>query len=239
MNQLAARDILTVTEKQAHIHVSGHPGQPELAALYGWLRPRLIVPVHGEIRHMHEQARFALEQRVPDALVQENGDLVRLAPGPARILERVRSGRLILDGDVILPADGETINERRKLSFYGQISVAVVLSRGKFADSAIQYRGVPVEDEREAFLDEMNAAAEKAAKMCIRDRHNRAARDRCRQHQREIRCFPRLDGGRALAHRDRRPAHRRRIYGAVSYTHLDVYKRQRAWVSAAPTPSAF
>ncbi|MFC0101349.1 ribonuclease J [Sphingopyxis terrae] len=170
MNQLAARDILTVTEKQAHIHVSGHPGQPELAALYGWLRPRLIVPVHGEIRHMHEQARFALEQRVPDALVQENGDLVRLAPGPARILERVRSGRLILDGDVILPADGETINERRKLSFYGQISVAVVLSRGKFADSAIQYRGVPVEDEREAFLDEMNAAAEKAAKSPARDR---------------------------------------------------------------------
>ncbi len=170
MNQLAARDILTVTEKQAHIHVSGHPGQPELAALYGWLRPRLIVPVHGEIRHMHEQARFALEQGVPDALVQENGDLVRLAPGPARILERVRSGRLILDGDVILPADGETINERRKLSFYGQISVAVVLSRGKFADSAIQYRGVPVEDEREAFLDEMNAAAEKAAKSPARDR---------------------------------------------------------------------
>lgn len=170
MNQLAARDILTVTEKQAHIHVSGHPGQPELAALYGWLRPRLIVPVHGEIRHMHEQARFALEKGVPDALVQENGDLVRLAPGPARILERVRSGRLILDGDVILPADGETINERRKLSFYGQISVAVVLSRGKFADSAIQYRGVPVEDEREVFLDEMNAAAEKAAKSPARDR---------------------------------------------------------------------
>ncbi|MGQ0279098.1 ribonuclease J [Sphingopyxis sp. NFH-91] len=170
MNQLAARDILTVTEKQAHIHVSGHPGQPELAALYGWLRPRLIVPVHGEIRHMHEQARFALEQRVPDALVQENGDLVRLAPGSARILERVRSGRLILDGDVILPADGETINERRKLSFYGQISVAVVLSKGKFADSAIQYRGVPVEDEREVFLDEMNAAAEKAAKSPARDR---------------------------------------------------------------------
>lgn len=170
MNQLAARDILTVTEKQAHIHVSGHPGQPELAALYGWLRPRLIVPVHGEIRHMHEQARFALEQGVPDALVQENGDLVRLAPGPARILERVRSGRLILDGDVILPADGETINERRKLSFYGQISVAVVLSNGKFTDSAIQYRGVPVEDEREAFLDEMNAAAEKAATSPARDR---------------------------------------------------------------------
>lgn len=170
MNQLAAKDVLTVTEKQAHIHVSGHPGQPELAALYGWLRPKTVVPVHGEIRHMHEQARFALEKGVPDALVQENGDLVRLAPGPARIIERVRSGRLILDGDVILPADGETINERRKLSLHGQISVAVVLSGGKFEGSAIQYRGVPVEDDRETFLEEMNEAAEQAATGKARDR---------------------------------------------------------------------
>ncbi len=170
MNQLAAKDVLTVTEKQAHIHVSGHPGQPELAALYGWLRPKLVVPVHGEIRHMHEQARFALERGVPDMLVQENGDLVRLAPGPARIVDRVRSGRLILDGDVILPADGETINERRKLALYGQISVAVVLSDGKFEGSAIQYRGVPVEDDRESFLEEMNEAAEQAAKGPARDR---------------------------------------------------------------------
>ena len=76
MNQLAAKDVLTVTEKQAHIHVSGYPGQPELAALYGWLRPKTVVPVHGEIRHMHEQARFALETGVPGALVQENGDRV-------------------------------------------------------------------------------------------------------------------------------------------------------------------
>lgn len=170
MNQLAAKDILTVTEKQGHIHVSGHPGQPELAALYGWLRPKLVLPVHGEIRHMHEQARFALEKGVKDALVQENGDLVRLSPGSARIVEQVRSGRLILDGDVILPADGETINERRKLSLHGQISVAVVLSGGKFVDSAIQYRGVPVEDDRETFLEEMNEAAEQAATGKARDR---------------------------------------------------------------------
>ncbi|MDO9369767.1 MAG: ribonuclease J [Sphingopyxis sp.] len=169
MNQLAAKDILTVTEKQAHIHVSGHPGQPELAALYGWLRPKLVVPVHGEIRHMHEQARFALEQGVPDTLVQENGDLVRLAPGPAKIIERVRAGRLILDGDVILPADGETINERRKLSLHGHITVAAIFSKKRFVESAISYRGVPVEDEREVFIDEMREAAEKAATGPARD----------------------------------------------------------------------
>ncbi|MGQ2930431.1 MAG: ribonuclease J, partial [Sphingopyxis sp.] len=170
MNQLAAKDVLTVTEKQAHIHVSGHPGQPELAALYGWLRPKLVVPVHGEIRHMHEQARFALEQGVPDALIQENGDLVRLAPGPAKIVERVHSGRLILDGDVILPADGETINERRKLSVNGHITVAAIFTKGKFTESAVSYRGVPVEDDREAFVDEMREAAAMAARAPSKDR---------------------------------------------------------------------
>jgi ribonuclease J len=169
MNQLAAKDILTVTEKQAHIHVSGHPGQPELAALYGWLRPKLVVPVHGEIRHMHEQARFALEKGVPNALTQENGDLVRLSPGPAKIIERVRSGRLILDGDVILPAEGETINERRKLALHGHITVAAIFSGKRFVESAISYRGVPVEDEREAFIDEMREAAEQAATGPARD----------------------------------------------------------------------
>ncbi|MFN4357602.1 ribonuclease J [Sphingopyxis alaskensis] len=169
MNQLAAKDVLTVTEKQAHIHVSGHPGKPELAALYGWLQPRLVVPVHGEIRHMHEQARFALETGVPDTLVQENGDLVRLAPGAAQIVERVRSGRLILDGDVILPADGETMSERRKLALNGHVTVAAVFSGKNFVDSAISYRGVPVEDEREAFIDEMREAAEQAATGPARD----------------------------------------------------------------------
>ncbi|MGH6694940.1 ribonuclease J [Sphingopyxis sp.] len=169
MNQLAAKDVLTVTEKQAHIHVSGHPGQPELAALYGWLRPKLVLPVHGEIRHMHEQARFALEKGVPDVLVQENGDLVRLSPGSPKIVERVRAGRLILDGDVILPAEGETINERRKLALHGHITVAAIFSGKRFVDSAISYRGVPVEDEREAFVDEMREAAEQAATGPARD----------------------------------------------------------------------
>ena len=159
MNQLAAKGILTVTEKQAHIHVSGHPGQPELGALYDWLRPKLVLPVHGEIRHMREQARFAAARGVPKTLVQTNGDLIRLAPGLAKRIDRVRSGRLALDGNVLLPADGETINERRKLALYGTISVAVSLHKGKALDADVRYRGVPVEDDRDEFIGEMSTAA--------------------------------------------------------------------------------
>ena len=106
----------------------------------------------------------------PGTLVQKNGDLVRLAPGPAKIIERVQSGRLMLDGDVILPADGETINERRKLALNGQISVAVIFTGKRFTQVAVSYRGVPVEDERDNFIDEMRKAAEEAALAPTKDR---------------------------------------------------------------------
>ena len=76
-----------VTEKQAHVHVSGHPGRPELLKMYGWMRPDTLIPVHGEMRHLKEHARFGLSNGIRNALVQTDGDIVRLAPdGPALVL---------------------------------------------------------------------------------------------------------------------------------------------------------
>ncbi len=166
MNQLAHRNILTVTEKQAHVHVSGHPGQPELAALYDWIRPEILIPVHGERRHMAEQARFGLAHGIPKALVQSNGDVVRLAPNGPVIVGKERTGRLILDGDTIIAADGQTINERRRLSWYGLISVAIVLD-GKdrlLCEPELRMHGVPIEQDVDDFIDEAIIAAKKAVK---------------------------------------------------------------------------
>ncbi|MBS0283462.1 MAG: ribonuclease J [Proteobacteria bacterium] len=166
-NILAGRGVEMVTEKQAHVHVSGHPGRPELAAMYGWLRPNLLMPVHGEMRHLMEQARFGLSQGVPRALVQTDGDIVRLAPGEPEKIGHAPVGRLVLDGDVILPADGATINERRKLGINGQMSVAVaVTAKGRLAGPPrVRAQGVPVEEEREPFI----AEAEEAAAEAVRD----------------------------------------------------------------------
>ncbi|MGN6270477.1 MAG: ribonuclease J [Sphingomonas sp.] len=155
MNQLAAKGVETVTERQAHIHVSGHPGRPELARMYEWIRPELLLPVHGEMRHLMEHARYGLAQGIPQALVQTDGDIVRLAPGTPEKVGHASVGRLVLDGDVILPADGATINERRKLGLNGQISVAVALKDGAlFGEPQVRLQGVPIEEEREPFLDE-------------------------------------------------------------------------------------
>ena len=164
-NRLAERGILMVTDRQAHVHVSGHPGRPELELMYKWIRPEIILPVHGEMRHMAEQARFAASCGVQRGIVQQNGQVIRLAPDGPTLVGRERVGRLILDGDVILPADGATINERRRVSQYGLIAVAVAIdAKGRVrGEPAITLQGVPVEEDRDDFIAEARDAATDAA----------------------------------------------------------------------------
>ena len=164
MNQLSDLGVKIVTERQAHVHVSGHPGRPELIEMYKWVRPRIVVPVHGEARHLAEQARVALEHGVPHAIVQKNGDVVRLAPGDPKKVDEVRVGQLVLDGDVILPADGSTVNERRRIGYGGLITVALPIGEdGELAGvPLIRPFGVPVEEDRDDFIADATDAAKRA-----------------------------------------------------------------------------
>ncbi len=179
-NALAAKGVLMITDRQAEVHVSGHPGRPELEAMYRWVRPQILLPVHGERRHMAEQARLGLSSGVPSAIVQSNGDLLRLAPNGPEIIGHEATGRLVLDGDVILPADGSTMNERRKVALHGQISVAVALDRkGKLmGEPALRTQGVPVEEDKDAFLAE--AADEAAQAVGKGSQEEEALRERVR-----------------------------------------------------------
>ena len=165
-NTLASKGVVMITERQAHVHVSGHPGRPELAQMYKWIRPQTLVPVHGEMRHMMEHARFALGEGVPQSIVQSDGDIVRLLPGKPEKIGNAGVGRLVLDGDVILPADGSTINERRKLAINGQISVAVAIGKdGRLLGRPqVRVQGVPVEEDRAAFIEDAAEAAADALK---------------------------------------------------------------------------
>ena len=164
MNQLSDLGVKIVTEKQAHVHVSGHPGRPELIAMYDWVRPQIVIPVHGEARHLAEHARLALAHGVPQAVVQTNGDVIRLAPGDPKKIDEARVGQLVLDGDVILPANGSTINERRKMGVGGLISVALPVGEGgRLAGTpVVRPFGVPVEQDRDDFLADATDAATRA-----------------------------------------------------------------------------
>jgi ribonuclease J len=152
-NLLAEHGVQMVSDRQSMIHVSGHPGRPELEALYGWLRPQVLVPVHGEIRHMQEQARIGLGAGIPDAVFQKNGDIVRLAPGAPGKLAEVRAGRLVLDGDIVVPADGEAITTRRRLSRDGLVIVALDGRGG----ARVHGMGLPLDEDYEEFVAEAEA----------------------------------------------------------------------------------
>ena len=152
-NHLAAKGVTMVTDRQSHIHVSGHPGRPELEALYGWLRPEILVPVHGEMRHMQEQARLGLASGIPDAVVQQNGDVVRLAPGAPGKIAEVRAGRLVLDGDIIAPADGDAIVMRRRIMHEGVLIVAF----DRNLDPQIDSVGLPLDEDYGEFVEEAKA----------------------------------------------------------------------------------
>jgi ribonuclease J len=165
-NQLAEKGVEILTDRQGMIHVSGHPGRPELAALYSWIRPQMLVPVHGELRHMAEQARFGKAEGIKRTIVQKNGDLVRLAPDGPHKITSVRNGRLVLDGDIIAPADGGALAARRKLAENGLVTAALAVGReGKLASAVeIAAMGLPLEEDMDAFIAEAQADVQKAVR---------------------------------------------------------------------------
>ena len=144
-NKLSALGVEVLTEQDHFVHVSGHPAREELAEMYRWTRPRIAVPVHGEMRHMSEHARLAKSLQVPQALVPSNGQLYRLAPGPAELIDEVPSGRIHMDGRVLV-AEGEGLaKSRRALAYAGLIAITLVLDgKGRAAaDPAILIEGIP------------------------------------------------------------------------------------------------
>lgn len=126
-NALAANGVRILTVDDAPVHVTGHPRRGELEQMYDWLKPRLLVPMHGEARHLWEHARFAEARGIPDTLVVRNGDMARLVPSPAAIVDEVPWGRLHVDGRLIVPSVEGPARQRRKLSFNGVVSVSVLV----------------------------------------------------------------------------------------------------------------
>ncbi len=149
-NRLLERGVEILTEEDHDIHVSGHPARDELAMMYQWTRPRIAVPVHGELRHLAEHAALAASLQVPEPLVIANGRLLRLAPGPAEFLGTVPSGRLALDGRELVALDSDGLRERRRLMNEGAAYITLVVDNGGklLADPRISLQGLPAAVDR-------------------------------------------------------------------------------------------
>ncbi len=118
-----------ITEQDHFVHVSGHPCRDEVEQMYRWIKPEIAIPVHGEARHLHEHLAFARSLGVPQVLEVRNGDVVRLAPAPAEVVEEVPTGRLVLENDGLIEAGDDLFRTRRRLMAHGTVLVGLVLDR--------------------------------------------------------------------------------------------------------------
>ena len=128
-NALVRLGIEVVTEADHFVHVSGHPAQDELVRMYQMIRPRIAIPVHGEARHLAAHAHLARECQVEEALVIENGDLIRLDRGGGAIVDEVPVGRIASDGKSLLPIGGAVLQQRRRLAGDGSVVATLVVDR--------------------------------------------------------------------------------------------------------------
>jgi ribonuclease J len=155
INAFATAGVEVITDRNALVHVSGHPRRTEMAKMYAWVRPKIAVPAHGEPLHLTEHAAFARAQGAPQVLRAFDGDLVRLAPGGVSAMGRIASGRRLKDGAILLPADQESVGQRRRLAFAGVVSVALALTpRGEMAgDPDVMIAGLPDRTREGAAID--------------------------------------------------------------------------------------
>lgn len=166
-NDLAVRGVEVITDRDAHVHVSGHPAREELKQMYQWARPRIAIPVHGERRHILEHLELAKALQTPEGIAPRNGDMIRLAPGLAQVIDEVPAGRLYVDGSALIEAEDEALLDRQRIAAEGAITISIAVSAKKRAivsGPEVRARGLSSADSEayETALDALADAAEEA-----------------------------------------------------------------------------
>ena len=151
-NQLVKDGIEVISEENEFVHVSGHPNRDEMKDMYSWIKPKCVIPVHGEHRHLMEHISFAKEMQVPHPVLVENGDIVKIFPGDKpEVYDKAPSGRLYLDGNISVHEESQSIKDRKNLSSNGYLEVTLLItSKGNIHDNPIlSFRGLPIYEEDE------------------------------------------------------------------------------------------
>ncbi|MBF0168201.1 MAG: ribonuclease J [Alphaproteobacteria bacterium] len=163
-NGLARRGVEIMTDEDHFVHVSGHPGKEELKRLYGLLKPRIAIPMHGEDRHLLEHAEFARRLNVPEVVMARNGSLVRLSPDPAEVVDHVPTGKLAMDGGRLIRMDSLIMRNRHRMIWNGSAVVTVVVDKkGRLlADPKISAQGLLDPDLDAHLLEDAVAAVAEA-----------------------------------------------------------------------------
>ena len=154
-NQLVKNDIDVVSEENEFVHVSGHPNREDLKDMYNWVKPKSVIPVHGEHRHMIEHINFAKEMQVPYPVQVENGDIVQLYPGnKPEVIDKAPVGRVFVDGKLSIGEDSQSLKDRINISYNGFVEVTIIINnRGSLVKNPIiSFKGIPSNGEDSNFV---------------------------------------------------------------------------------------
>jgi ribonuclease J len=148
-NDFSKNDINVLSEENSMIHVSGHPAREDLKKMYNWIKPKILIPVHGEQRHMAEHINFAKEMGVKFPIKVSNGEIIRLSPGEPKVIDKVTWGKVYLDGKVLIDNDSPVLKERRNMAANGYMEITVLISKnGQIKNNpVITLKGIPLIDE--------------------------------------------------------------------------------------------
>ena len=176
INKLAESEVDIVTDRDALVHVSGHPRQDELLQLYDLLKPQALIPAHGEAMHLKAHRDLAVRHGIKDTLIARNGDIVRLGTGKLTVVDEVPVGITVKDGLLYGDVEEMGVNERRKLSFAGAMTVCVVIdAKGTvIGEPMVSMFGLPETDREgddleDIVIDEVMSALDSIPKNRRRD----------------------------------------------------------------------
>ena len=166
-NQLVKNGIEVISEENEFVHVSGHPNQEDLKDMYNWVKPKSIIPVHGEHRHMIEHINFAKEMQIPYPVQIENGDIVQIHPGEKpHVVDKAPVGRMYVDGNVRISEDSQTMKERKNLANNGYLEVMIIVNnKGKVVKKPIiSFKGLPIESQNDDFIFDLEDEVRKTSR---------------------------------------------------------------------------
>ena len=154
-NQLVKNSIDVISEENEFVHVSGHPNREDLKDMYNWVKPKSVIPVHGEHRHMIEHISFAKEMQVPYPVQVENGDIVQLFPGDKpRVTDKAPVGRIFVDGNISVGEESQSIKDRKNLSYNGFLEITIIINNaGSIVKKPIiSFKGIPNDENNSNFI---------------------------------------------------------------------------------------
>ena len=165
-NSIVKRDIEVITEENAFVHVSGHANREDLKDMYQWVKPKCVIPVHGEHRHMKEHISFAKEMQIPFSLKVENGNIIQISKDQKpQIIDQAPTGKIYLDGNVAVSLDSSSIKERKNISVNGLLEITLIISsNGKIKKPVVSYRGIPEDAVNETFKFDLEDEITKTCK---------------------------------------------------------------------------